>query len=58
MALDKEAQIHQIGAEDTGVVERGVDKTKEVEGIWEIMVGEEEDQVADNKQNWDDPALH
>ena len=43
-------------AEESGVVERGVDETKEVEGIWEILVGEEEDQVEDNEENRDQPV--
>ena len=42
MAMDKKAQIRPIGAEDYGVVERGVDEDKEAVE-WGILVEGTED---------------
>ena len=56
MAMDKKAQAHPIGAEDTGVVEQGVDEDKEV-AEWEILVEEIEDQVGEEEEHLDQPDL-
>ena len=47
--MDKKAQLHQIGAEDFGVVEWGVGEAKEVEG-WGILVGVDEDLVEEEEE--------
>ena len=56
MALDKKAQIHPIGAEDSGVAEQGVDEVKEAVE-WGILVEEVEDQVGDEEEHLDQPDL-
>ena len=47
--MDKKAQLRQIGAEDFGVVDRGVGEAKEVEG-WGILVGVEADLVEEEEE--------
>ena len=49
MALDRKAQVHQIGAKDFGVVEWDVEEGKEVEE-WGILVGVVEDQVEEEEE--------
>ena len=56
MAVDKKAQVHQIGAEDFGVVEWGVGECKEVEGRG-ILVGVVEDQVEEEEEEVPAPVL-
>ena len=56
MAMDKKAQAHPIGAEDTGVEERGVDEDKEA-AEWGILVEEIEDQVGEEEEHLDQPDL-
>ena len=47
MAINPKAQINQIGAEDSGVVELDVGWGKVVEGIWGIPVKEAVEQLED-----------
>ena len=56
MAMDKKAQIRPIGAEDSGVVERGVDEDKEAVK-WGILVEETEDQVGEEEEHLDPTDL-
>ena len=56
MALDKKAQVHQIGAKDFGVVEWDVEEGKEVEE-WGILVGVVEDQVEEGEEEVPAPVL-
>ena len=56
MALDKKAQVHPIGAEDSGVAEQGVDEVKEAVDRG-MLVEEVEDQVEDEEENLDQPDL-
>ena len=56
VAADKKAQHLQIGAEDFGVVDRGVGEAKEVEG-WGILVGVDVDQVEEEEEEVDMPVL-
>ena len=52
MALDKKAQVHPTGAENSGVAEQGVDEVKEVVE-WGMLVEE----VEDEEENLDQPDL-
>ena len=56
MALNRKAQIHPIGAKDSGAVEQSVDEVKEVvdQGM---LVEEVEDQVEDEEEKLDQPGL-
>ena len=54
--MDKKAQVHPIGAEDTGVAEQGVDEVKEAVE-WGILVEEIEDQVGEEEEHLDQPDL-
>ena len=56
VAADKKAQHLQIGAEDFGVVDRGVGEAKEVEG-WGILVGVDVDQVEEEEEEVEMPVL-
>ena len=56
MALDKKAQIHPIGAKDSGVVDRGAEEAKEVEK-WGILVGVDGDMVEDEEEEVEMPIL-
>ena len=56
MALDKKAQVHPIGAEDSGVVDRGVVEAKEVEK-WGILVGVDGDMVEEGEEEVEMPIL-
>ena len=54
--MEKKAQVHPIGAEDSGVAEQGVDEDKEV-AEWGILVEEIEDQVGEEEEHLDQPDL-
>ena len=54
--MDRKAQVHQIGAEDFGVVEWDVEGCKEVEGQG-ILVGVVEDQVEEEEEEVAAPIL-
>ena len=54
--MDKKAQVHPIGAEDSRVAEQGVDEVKEVVE-WGILVEEIEDQVGEEEEHLDQPDL-
>ena len=56
MALDKKSRVHQIGAEDFGVVDRGVGEAKGVEGRG-ILVGADVDLVEEDEENVPAPVL-
>ena len=56
MALDKKAQVHPIGAEDSGVVDRGVVEAKEVEK-WGILVGVDRDMEEEEEEEVEMPIL-
>ena len=56
VALDKKAQVHPIGAEDSGVAEQGVEEIKEAVE-WGILVEEAEDQLGDEEGHLDQPDL-
>ena len=56
VALDRKAQLRQIGAEDFGVVDRGVVEAKEVEG-WGILVGADGDLVEEEEEKVEIPVL-
>ena len=53
----KKAQINQIGAEDSGVVELDVGEDKVVEGIWGIQVDVVVERVDEEEEEVEVPVL-
>ena len=54
--MDRKAQLRQIGAEDFGVVDRGMGEAKGLEG-WGILVGADSDLVEEEEEEVEMSAL-